>query len=67
MSLADECEVWREEVEHCAVAITERAALAVQDEVAGAGLADGEVQLHHVVDAEWSADLCVEVGETGGD
>ena len=52
MSLPDECEVWGEEIEHGPVAIAKRASLAIQDEVAGAGLADGEEQLHHVVDAE---------------
>ena len=61
MSLPDEREVWSEEIEHSPVAIAKRASLAVQDEVAGAGLAGGEEQLHHVVDAEWSTDLCVEV------
>ena len=61
MSLPDEREVWGEEVEHGPVAVAKRASLAVQDEEAGAGLADGEEQLHHVVDAEWTANLCVEV------
>ena len=61
MSLPDEREVWGEEIEHGPVAIAKRASFAIQDEVAGAGLADGEEQLHHVVDAEWPADLSVEV------
>ena len=61
MSLPDEREVRGEDVEHGAVAIAERAPLAVEDEEAGSGLADGEEQLHHVVDAEWPADLGVEV------
>jgi len=59
--LPDEREVRGEDVEHGAITIAERPPLVVQAQVAGAGLADGEEQLHHVVDAEWSADLCVEI------
>jgi hypothetical protein len=60
-SLPDEREVRREKVEHSAVAIAECPPLAVQDEVTGAGFPDGEKDLHHVVDPEWSADLGMEV------
>ena len=61
MSLSDKCEVWGEDIEHGPVALAERAPLAVEDKEAGSGLANSEEQLHYVVDAEWPADLCVEV------
>ena len=61
MSLPNEREVRGEKVEHGAIAIAECPSLAIQHEVAGAGRPDGEEQLHHVVDPEWSADLGMEV------